>query len=101
MAEMNRRDFVVAAAASVACAYCLLGSAEEAEAQAAGGTVDIGVASDFPKGTVSGKFVKPNGLIVANEDDKIYAMSSKCPHKGSTVGVKDNKLRCPSHGSTF
>ncbi|HEY7089884.1 MAG TPA: Rieske (2Fe-2S) protein [Tepidisphaeraceae bacterium] len=102
MAEINRRDFVVAAAASVACAYCLLGSAEEAEAQAAGGgTVDIGVASDFPKGTISGKFVKPNGLIVANEDDKIYAMSSKCPHKGSTVGVKDNKLRCPSHGSTF
>jgi Rieske Fe-S protein len=102
-AEMNRRDFVLrtAATAAVACAGACLFTCEEASAQASSGTIDVGLPADFAKGTISPKFIKPDGLLIAHTDDKIYAMTSKCPHKGSTIGVKDNKIRCPSHGSTF
>jgi Rieske Fe-S protein len=31
----------------------------------------------------------------------VYAMSSRCTHKGTTVGMKDGKIRCPAHGSVF
>jgi nitrite reductase/ring-hydroxylating ferredoxin subunit len=99
MSEMNRREFVVATAAC-ACA-CMLGG--EADAQAGGsaaGPVDIGLPADFKNGDVSGKFIS-KGLIVARNDDKIVAMTAKCTHKNSTLGVKDNHIKCPSHGSTF
>src|SRR5262245_13931738 len=104
MAEMNRRDFVMATAAA-ACAGVCAGflTCEQAEAQATptSGTVDIGGASDFPKGTVSGKFAKSDALLVVHNDDHIYAMSSKCTHKGTPLTVKENKITCTSHGSAF
>jgi Rieske Fe-S protein len=38
---------------------------------------------------------------VARENGKIYAMSARCTHKGSTVAVKNGVLICPKHGSHF
>jgi cytochrome b6-f complex iron-sulfur subunit len=100
MAEMNRRDFV-AATAACACA-CMLGA--EAEAQAPGaaptGPVDIGLPADFKNGEISAKFVR-SGVIVARNDNRIIAMTSRCTHKNSVLGVKDNQIKCPSHSSTF
>jgi nitrite reductase/ring-hydroxylating ferredoxin subunit len=75
----------------------------EAEGQAAGGAtgpVDIGLPADFKNGDISAKFIS-KGLIVTRNDDVIVAMSSKCTHKNATLGVKDNHIKCPSHGSTF
>ena len=90
-AEMNRRDFILttAATAAVACAGACLFTCEEASAQAASsGTIDIGLPADFPKGMISPKFVKPDGLLIAHTDNKICAMTSRCPHKGAVVGAK-------------
>jgi nitrite reductase/ring-hydroxylating ferredoxin subunit len=98
MAEMNRREFVMATAC-FSCA-CMFGSEAEAQSAGAAGPVDIGLPADFKNGEVSGKFIK-NGLIVARNDDRIIAMTSKCTHKNSTLGVRDNQIACPSHKSTF
>jgi nitrite reductase/ring-hydroxylating ferredoxin subunit len=97
MSEMNRRQFVVASA-TCACA-CVLGA--EASAQpAASGPLDIGAPSAYKNGEISGKFVR-SGVIVARHDDRIVAMTSRCTHKNSVLGVKDNQIKCASHGSTF
>ena len=97
MSELNRREFV---AATAACAFCIFGAETEALAQS-GGTVDIGMPADFPAGKISDKFLKPNGLLVVNNDGRIYAMSSRCTHKAANVVIKDGNIRCPSHGSTY
>jgi nitrite reductase/ring-hydroxylating ferredoxin subunit len=73
--------------------------------QAAGGSapagpVDIGLPADFKNGEISGKFVR-SGVIVVRNDDKIIAMTSRCTHKNSVLGVKDNQIKCPSHSSSF
>lgn len=97
MSELNRRQFV---AASVACAgLCLLG--EDASAQAKSAQVDIGFPTDFPAGETSTKFLKPNGFLVVHNEGRIYALNARCPHRGTTVAIKDGVIRCPSHGSSF
>lgn len=99
MAEMNRREFVVAAAACCACA-CMFGTDAAAEAAPAAGPIDIGVPADFSNGEISGKFIR-DGIIIARNDDRITAMTSRCTHKRSTLTVRDNAISCPNHKSTF
>src|SRR5437867_1054882 len=110
MSEVNRREFVTAAAA--ACAACILcgGTAEAitggpTSAPAPGSAAnlfDVGPKSDYSKdGTISDKFVKTQKLVVIRDAGQIYACTAICTHKKATLKVQGAELVCPSHGSHF
>jgi nitrite reductase/ring-hydroxylating ferredoxin subunit len=104
MSEMNRREFVVAAACMAgACLMCGAAAAEDAapSTQPAGGKVDVGTIADYPKDGVSDKYANTGRVLIVRDNNKIYAMSAKCTHKGATVKVKGTELVCPKHGSHF
>lgn len=106
MSEMNRRDFVKAAAATLAACACL-GCPISTDAMAGppgatGGNVDVGKLSDYATdGTISDKFLKTNKMVVIRNDGKIYATSAICTHKSSQLRINGQELACPKHGSKF
>jgi Rieske Fe-S protein len=101
VAKLNRRDFVVATAGSVA--LVVLGSQQVSANPAADErtTADIGKPADYPAGAVSDKFAKSDKLLVAHIGDKIYALTAVCPHRKGTLAVKNGEFGCPRHGSLF
>src|SRR5687768_17347614 len=110
MSDLNRRDFVTAAAgiAVAACACCMCEEAHAADAPAAAaapsGPVDVGTKADFPKdGTINDKLAKPKELriLVVRNEGKIYAMNSTCTHKNCAVKTQEGEIICPCHGSKY
>jgi nitrite reductase/ring-hydroxylating ferredoxin subunit len=104
MADINRREFMAAAAvATAACAMC---AGHEAEAQttapAAGATtVDVGAKTDYAADGMSDKFETTNHIIVTRLSGQIFASSSKCTHQGVDVKITGIQLICPKHHSIF
>jgi Rieske Fe-S protein len=106
MSDLNRRQFVVAAAcAAGACLMCggsaLADAASQPNNSSAPEKVDVGTVADYPKDGVSDKFAMSNHILVGRENGKIFAMSARCTHKGATVVTKNGELLCPKHGSHF
>jgi cytochrome b6-f complex iron-sulfur subunit len=106
MPDLNRRHFVAAATAAVACACCLYDEATAAETAAAApsGPVDVGTKADYPKdGAMNDKYAKPKEyrILVVRNEGKIYAINSTCTHKNCAVKPKDETIACPCHGSKF
>jgi Rieske Fe-S protein len=110
MSDLNRRDFVSAAAALAAatCVACTCCEAEAADAPAAAAPnepLDFGTVKDYPKdGTINDKYAKPKEIriIVIRHDGKIYAANSTCTHKNCGVKAgKDNDIICPCHNSKY
>jgi cytochrome b6-f complex iron-sulfur subunit len=102
MSDLNRREFVIAAAcAAGACMMC--GSIEAADAapEAGGTKVDIGTAADYPKDGPYDKLADSKKLIIVRDNGKLYALSAVCTHKMGTVKVKGTELVCPKHNSHF
>jgi Rieske Fe-S protein len=98
--SVNRRQFVAAGAATIA--LVVLGQTDaHGQGAAASGKVDVGTLSDYPADIVSDKHLKSDKVIVVRNSDRIYAMSTRCTHKGTNIGMKDGKIRCPAHGSVF
>jgi Rieske Fe-S protein len=62
---------------------------------------------DAPAGNVSATkvgvlSVVPNApVILARDQQGLYAMTITCPHQGCDVTPLGNKLECPCHGSVF
>src|SRR5262249_21216169 len=110
MSDLNRRDFVVIAAgtlaAAAACA-CSCGNADDGDAttsapSASAGPIDVGTKADFPKdGTIFDKLTKSNRIVVVRNEGKIYAMNSTCTHKNCAVKEKSGEIVCPCHGSKY
>jgi nitrite reductase/ring-hydroxylating ferredoxin subunit len=110
--EMNRRGFVTAAAA-VAVGMKVFGSCcqtacaqatsqpGDAAAAAPAGPVDVGAKADFAKDGPVLTWEKDNHLIVMKQGGKLYAMSSKCTHRGRDVEVQDDHFHCTWHNSMF
>ena len=100
MSELNRREFVIAAAsvcAAGACGMCMAAGADAAEV--GGSKIDVGTAADYAK---DGMYEKPDEkLIVVRSGDKIYALSNVCSHKMGNVKVKGEEIVCPKHNSKF
>jgi cytochrome b6-f complex iron-sulfur subunit len=68
----------------------------------------VGVASDFPLGTVSEKYKAARGVWIVHTDaydgkNTIYALASVCTHLGCTPNwlEGEQKYKCPCHGSGF
>jgi Rieske Fe-S protein len=104
--EMNRRDFVTGAAAAAVGIGILAAAggsamAQDAATQPAAETLDVGVKTDYAKDGPVSTWVMDHHIVVARENGKIYAMTSKCTHKGCDVADDSMQLSCPCHGSTF
>lgn len=105
--EMNRRDFVSAAAAAAAGIGILAGACGSAKAQTAtqpapdAAPLDVGLKTDFSKDGPVMTWEMDNHIIIVREDGKIYALSSKCTHKGCDIDDTSGSFACGCHGSTF
>ena len=104
-----RRDFlgltwrVVAALAAGEGAYMGLRFLASRKAEGSfGQVVTVGVASDFPPGTIS-PFDMDRFLLIRFEDGGFLALSTRCTHLSCTVTWNEARQRfiCPCHGSEF
>lgn len=107
--ELNRRDFV--AAAAVAACGCVTGcqqdgsatgpkDPDEAEALQKG-NVDLGTAQNYPQDGAYDRFIKSDRLVVVRQGNRISAISAICTHRACNVKPVEGDLRCPCHGSRF
>ena len=109
--QLNRRNFVILAAATAATAACACESAQAAEAAGKGpppntGTVNVGPKSKYAKDGISDEFAKKNRVLVVRHEGKIYCPTATCTHKNCAVKLKENaskekEIVCPCHGSRF
>lgn len=98
MTEMNRREFVAAAGACVACALCPARIARGAE-----GVIDVGELKSFKKDGISEKFLDA-GFFVIRDKGKLFAPTGVCTHKQNLLLVfpKDKtRIVCSGHDSLF
>src|SRR5438132_2212108 len=106
MSELNRREFVIAAAcAAGACLMCggagIAEAAEAAAADAGANKVDIGTAADYPKDGAYDKLADTKRVIVVRDGSKIYALTAICPHQRGLVVLKNGVLDCQKHHTKF
>jgi nitrite reductase/ring-hydroxylating ferredoxin subunit len=113
--ELNRRNFVVAAAAATAgmgmmgaCGGLQQADAQDAPppaappaSQPAAGPLDVGVKGDYAKDGATMTWVKTHHVIVMREEGKIYAMTSRCTHKRCDLSDATTGLHCKCHNSDF
>lgn len=63
--------------------------------------VDVGPIGEFKSDDVYDAF-REQGFFVIRRDDKLFAISSVCTHKGCKVRVQDDlSFLCKCHGSRF
>jgi Rieske Fe-S protein len=101
MSELNRREFVAAAAA--ACAFCIA-CPENILAATAKGPVDAGDVGAFAKDGVYDSLAQSQGFFLISSKGKLYATSSTCTHKSNQVSIDSKnagQLKCEKHGSLF
>ncbi len=103
MSDLNRREFVVAAAcAAGACMMCGAIAEGADSAPDVGGTkVDAGTVADYAKDGPYDKLADTKKILIVRDGSKIYAMTALCTHKMGTVKIKGTELVCPKHNSHF
>jgi cytochrome b6-f complex iron-sulfur subunit len=93
--SMNRRQFIVLSAATLAA-----GCANQPE-HLQPAAIDAGPASDFATDGVYSKFSK-QGFFLIRKGASLTALSSICTHRGCKLNLDaDSAFYCPCHGSTF
>jgi cytochrome b6-f complex iron-sulfur subunit len=105
LAEVNRRDFVTAAAVGLgmlAVPCCLQNvCAQTTQPSAPPVPFDVGPKGDFSKDGPDMSFEKSHHVILMRQDNKLYVMSSHCTHRGRDLVVQDDHLHCTWHNSDF
>jgi nitrite reductase/ring-hydroxylating ferredoxin subunit len=110
MADLNRREFVVLAAAATAACACACESAVAGEPPAKAplpkGPFDCGPKSKYASDGVVDEFAKKERILIVRHEGKIYAPTATCTHKNCAVKLKENaskekEIVCPCHGSKF
>jgi len=112
--DLNRRSFLIttaaAACAAITCEHCLAQAADEKEGKqekeektsSDTTSVDAGPLTGYAKDGVFDKFAKkPDRVLLVRQGGKLYALSSICSHKKSTIRLKEGVLECPAHKSRF
>jgi nitrite reductase/ring-hydroxylating ferredoxin subunit len=97
MSELNRRDFVKVTAAGIG----LLVLGPQLLADTSAGPIDVGSPADFPKGQISAKLIQSHNIIIVNDNDRIIALKATCTHRGATLSVENNQIKCNRHHSSF
>ena len=107
MSNLNRRQFVAAAAAmacgaAMPCQWCMGAEAEQPkDDKPQSTTVDAGALSDYAKDGVWDKFAKSDKVLIVRHEGKLFAPSATCTHKKYTLRLKEGVIVCPGHGSRF
>src|SRR5690242_10156359 len=102
--SIDRRDFVMRAAAALAAvALAACSSDPTSPSSVASTTFNL---SDYPAlSSVGGvATVSVDGVpiaIVRTSSTTFAAFSRICPHQGATVDVTSSGFQCPRHGATF
>jgi Rieske Fe-S protein len=109
--SVNRRQLILLTISAATASCCnRLARATEATAPTTQpgkqpplppGAVDDGPLSDFKTDDVYDAF-REQGFFVIRRDDRLFALSSICTHKGCKVRVADDlSFFCKCHKSTF
>ncbi len=98
MADLTRREFVIAAA-TTAAGLCLYRSSPAWANDK--GPVNAGTLADYVRDGVSDRFAKSNGFLIVRHEGKLYAPSALCTHRRCTVKAAGDAIACPCHGSRF
>jgi nitrite reductase/ring-hydroxylating ferredoxin subunit len=64
----------------------------------------IGSVGDLPPGNTKGIGINGKKILVANLDGKYFAIGDICTHMGCLLSdgmLREGKVQCPCHGSTF
>src|SRR5947209_6901194 len=106
--EMNRREFVILAAAT-----CAAGCGAEGGGAAGGGAggpaagpapfvvVDAGPVADYAADGVYDRF-RDRGFFVVREGGRLFALTAVCTHRRCKLNARpDHSFVCKCHGSTF
>jgi nitrite reductase/ring-hydroxylating ferredoxin subunit len=108
--EMNRRNFVMVAAAAAGALAGVSGlpsalgqaTTQPSTQPSAAGLFDVGLKSDYSKDGATMTWAKrPHVVIVMRENGKIYALNSRCTHKGCPVVDAGGSFHCNCHNSDF
>jgi 3-phenylpropionate/trans-cinnamate dioxygenase ferredoxin subunit len=68
------------------------------------GFVKVGQLSDFPAGSMKKVQVGADGVVVANLEGNLYAITSTCTHRGGPLEegeIEGTVVVCPWHGGRF
>jgi nitrite reductase/ring-hydroxylating ferredoxin subunit len=109
---VNRRDFVVEAAAAGVGLVVLAGACASAPAargaeQPASGGIDAGSVTEFKRPGVYDKLAATKKILLVRNGERLVAVSAICTHKACTVkcpgggGGGGGELKCSCHGSLF
>ena len=97
--ELNRRDFVLLAAA--ACAGCSSGGSNDPSAPLTLRTVDAGPASLYASDGIYDHF-RHQGFFLVKKNGTLTALSSGCTHRDCPLrALPDHTFSCRCHGSRF
>ena len=64
----------------------------------------VGQISDFPIGSLKKVAVSGEEVVVGNVGGKLYAIASKCTHRGGPLDegeLEGSTVTCPWHGGQF
>ena len=66
--------------------------------------VKVAEKSEVPAGKIKGILVEGKEILIANVDNKIYAIGWKCTHAGGDLSkgnLEGNVITCPRHHAKF
>jgi nitrite reductase/ring-hydroxylating ferredoxin subunit len=98
---MNRRSFIIQTTGAISLVVLQIRTAGQTTAPSRETRVDIGSPSDFPANSVTDRFAARDGILVAHQSGRVYAMTSICTHRKGSIELTEGRLQCASHGSVF
>lgn len=97
--NMNRREFLILAAAAVAgCSSTPPGAVSSARVAR---QINAGPVNNYGADGVYTRF-RNQGFFLIRKGEKLFALSAICTHKRCKLDAEpDRSFSCPCHGSTF
>lgn len=68
------------------------------------GKLKVAKLSEMPKGSMMGVEIEGKHILLANVDEKLYAMDGLCSHMAGRLWegtLEGHVVKCPKHGSRF
>lgn len=98
----SRREILTRLTVCGACAAVGLCSTDLfADGPAKGQIIDLAPLSEFPSDGVYDKYAKTKKLFILRKENKLYAASALCTHKGALLNKADTGMSCPKHKTIY